>query len=387
LIEAQYIPCKITPIYDEMRLKPPENIHSITPYPPGKPMDELEREYGVKNSIKLASNENPWGPSPKAIQAVQEAALNLHRYPDGSSYYLLQAIAQKEGVDPSQIVLGNGSNEVIEFLVKAYVETGDEVITSHPSFLMYQKFVQVRGGKNVIIPLKEMKHDLDAILKNINERTKLVFLDNPNNPTGTAINRAEFNDFLGNVPDTVLVALDEAYVDFMEDDEKIDLHPLLSAVNDQCGVVALRTFSKAYGLAGLRVGYGLMAQNVAESLHKVRQPFNINSPAQAGAQAAIEDVDYFNKIVIDTCKGREFLRGEVEKLGCISYPSHTNFFLIDVCGDATRLYEAMLYKGVIIRSMKAYGYANFIRLTVGTEAENSRFISSLKVCLKDLGYV
>lgn len=370
-----------------MRLKIPENILSIIPYPPGKPMEELEREYGIKNSIKLASNENPWGPSPKAIQAVREAASNLHRYPDGSNYYLLQAIAQTEGVDPSQIVLGNGSNEVIEFLVKAFVETGDEVITSHPSFLMYQKFVQIRGGNNVVLPLKEMKHDLQAVLANIGERTKLIFLDNPNNPTGTAIGKTEFEQFLKNVPDTVLVVLDEAYVDFMEDDQKIDLLPLLTPAADRCGVVALRTFSKAHGLAGLRVGYGLMAQEVAEGLNKVRQPFNINATAQAGALAALEDVDYYSKIIADTRKGREYLRACVEKLGCVSYPSHTNFFLIDVQGDATKLYEAMLYKGVIVRSMKAYGYPNFIRITVGTQAENDRFLSTLKVCLQDLGYV
>ena len=370
-----------------MRLKTPENIRSIIPYPPGKPLEELEREYGIKNSIKLASNENPWGPSPKAIKAVQEAAVNLHRYPDGSSYYLLQAIAKREGVTPSQIVLGNGSNEVIEFLVKAFIETGDEVITSHPSFLMYQKFVQIRGGVNVIIPLKEMKHDLDAIVENIGERTKLIFLDNPNNPTGTAIDKEEFERFLNKIPDTLLVVLDEAYVDFMEDNRKIDLLPLLSTDNDRCGIVALRTFSKAYGLAGLRVGYGLMAQELAESLNKVRQPFNINTAAQAGALAAVEDIDYYNKTITDTRKGREYLSCEVEKLGCVSYPSHTNFFLIDVKGDATRLYEAMLRKGVIVRSMKAYGYPDFIRITVGTEAENDRFLNALKVCLQDLGYV
>lgn len=369
-----------------MRLKTPKNILSITPYPPGKPMDELEREYGIKNSIKLASNENPWGPSPKAIQAVQEAASNLHRYPDGSNYYLLQAIAEAEGVSPSQIIIGNGSNEVIEFLVKAFIETGDEVITSHPSFLMYQKFVQIRGGSNIVLPLKEMKHDLQAILQNISERTRLVFLDNPNNPTGTAITKTEFKQFLQQVPDTVLVVLDEAYVDFMEDDQKINLLPLLSAVAGRCGVVTLRTFSKAHGLAGLRVGYGLMAQEVAESLNKVRQPFNINSAAQAGALAAIKDVRYYNKTIADTCWGREYLRERVEKLGCVSYPSHTNFFLIDVRGDGTRLYEAMLHKGVIVRSMKAYGYPNFIRITVGTQEENDRFLNALQVCLDDLGY-
>lgn len=370
-----------------MKLNIPDNIGSIVPYPPGKPMEELEREYGIKNSIKLASNENSWGPSPKAIRAVQEAALNLHRYPDGSSYHLHKAIAQKDGVNSSQVVLGNGSNEVIEFFVKAFLERNDEVITSHPSFLMYQKFVQIRGGKNVIIPLLEMKHDLNRILENINTRTKLIFLDNPNNPTGTAINKKDFKQFIEDVPQEVMVILDEAYVDFMEDDKKIDILPYLSATNQQCGVAVLRTFSKAYGLAGLRVGYGLMASEVAENLNKVRQPFNLNSAAQAGALAAIEDVDYYNTTVVETRKSRQFLQREIERLGCLFYPSHTNFFLIDVNGDATNLYEAMLYQGVIVRSMKAYGYPHFIRITVGTDAENSRFLEALKTCLNDLGYV
>lgn len=370
-----------------MKLQVPDNILSIIPYPPGKPMDELEREYGITDSIKLASNENPWGPSPKAVEAVREAASNLHRYPDGSCYNLVRAIAQKEGVNPGQIVVGNGSNEVIEFLVKAFIEKGDEVITSHPSFLMYQKFVQVRGGENVVVPLKDLHHDLTCIANSISKRTKLIFLDNPNNPTGTSINKGEFEAFLKMVPEQVLVILDEAYVDFMEEHEKIDIFPLLSPVNGGCGVVSLRTFSKAYGLAGLRVGYGLMAEEVAVSLNKVRQPFNINSVAQAGAIAAVGDVEYYNSTIEKTHKHMKYLQKEVEKLGCASYPSQTNFFLIDVKGDATKLYEAMLYKGVIVRSMKAYGYPNFIRITVGTDAENTRFLSALNTCLRELGYV
>lgn len=350
-------------------------------------MEELEREYGVTNSIKLASNESPWGPSPKAVEAAQRASTTLHRYPDGSSYNLVQAVAQKEMVSPNQVVMGNGSNEVIEFFVKAFVQKDDEVITSHPSFLMYQKFVQIRGGRNIVVELKEMNHDLAAIQKQVTERTKLIFLDNPNNPTGTAIDKDHFEKFLTQLPETVLVVLDEAYVEFMEKDKCIDIVSLLTGSQGRCGVAALRTFSKAYGLAGLRVGYGLMASEVADCLHKVRQPFNINTPAQAGALAAVEDVDYFNEIIAKTRQGRAFLQREVTKLGCISYPSHTNFFLIDVHGDATALYEAMLYKGVIVRSMKPYGYPNFIRITVGTEEENTRFLRAMAECLQELGYV
>jgi histidinol-phosphate aminotransferase len=370
-----------------LKIKIPENIAAITPYPPGKPLDELEREYGIKNSIKLASNENPWGPSPKAIRALRGELLNLHRYPDGSCYYLVKAIAEKMGVTPAEIVIGNGSNEIIEFLVKAFVQEGDEVITSHPSFLMYQKIVQVRGGVNHIVPLKNMRHDLEVIKKMVSEKTRLVFLDNPNNPTGTAIPPVEIYQFLSDMPESVIVVMDEAYVDFMDKKLQLDFFSLIRNDANRCPVVFLRTFSKAYGLSGLRVGYGLMAREIAECLHKVRQPFNINQMAQVGALAALEDEEYYQRTLERTAEGLRYLSSEVNRLGCRSYPSETNFFLIDVQGDADKLYLAMLYHGVIVRSMSAYGFKNFIRVTVGTKEENSRFLQSLADCLKELGYV
>ena len=370
-----------------MKIQVPENIKSIVPYPPGKPIEELEREYGVKDSIKLASNENAWGSSPKAIQAISEALTTLHRYPDGSNYYLVQAIADKMGFSPEEVVVGNGSDDIIEFLVKAYVEKGDEVITSHPSFLMYQKVVQVRGGVNKILPLKEMHHDLKAILENISDRTRLIFLDNPNNPTATAINPGELYTFLSTVPESVIVVLDEAYVDFMDPEVQVDVYSLIQNSKGRCGVVALRTFSKAYGLAGIRVGYGLMSAEIAAYLHRVRQPFNVNQLAQVAAIAALNDTEFYQATLQKTKEGMAWLQEEVEKLGCTSYSSQTNFFLIDVKGDATALYEAMLHQGVIIRSMKAYGYTNVIRVTVGTSEENYRFIRTLGICLRELGYV
>lgn len=372
---------------DSVKIKIPDTIKAITPYPPGKPLDELEREYGISNSIKLASNENPWGPSPKTINALQAELSNLHRYPDGSCYYLVQAIAEKLGLSPTEIVMGNGSNEVIEFLVKAFVQEGDEVITSHPSFLMYQKIVQVRGGINHVVPLKDMCHDLEVIKKMVSEKTRLIFLDNPNNPTGTAIQPVQLYKFLSDIPESVIVVLDEAYVDFMDKKLQVDAYSLIRNVEKRCPVVFLRTFSKAYGLSGLRVGYGLMPNDVAECLHKVRQPFNINQMAQVGALAALMDEDYYQLTLERTAKGMANLSREVDKFGCKSFPSETNFFLIDVLGDADKLYQAMLYKGVIVRSMSAYGFKNFIRVTVGTEEENNRFLSSLADCLAELGYV
>jgi len=370
-----------------MKLRPAPYISSITPYPPGKPMEELEREYGITGSIKLASNENPWGPSPKAVEAIASSLVSLHRYPDGSSYYLTEAVAAWIGSEPAEIVLGNGSNEVIEFLVKAFVQDGDEVITSHPSFLMYQKFVQVRGGNNIVIPLANMTHDLEAILQAVNARTKLIFMDNPNNPCGTLISRERFDAFLQKMPEDVVVVLDEAYVDFVAPELRVDVLAAIRHPEGRAPVVSLRTFSKAFGLAGLRVGFGLMHRDIASLLHRVRQPFNINLLAQAGATAALADRSHYEMTIAETGRGRDWLSIEVEKLGCRAYPSHTNFFLIDVRGDATSLYEAMLYKGVIVRSMKAYGYADFIRITVGTEAENRRFVKALGECRQDLGYV
>lgn len=370
-----------------MKLRPAPNISSITPYPPGKPLEELEREYGITGSIKLASNENPWGPSPKAVAAISGALASLHRYPDGSSHYLTEALANRTGATPAEIILGNGSNEVIEFLVKAFVQTGDEVITSHPSFLMYQKFVQVRGGVNTVIPLRDMHHDLEAILAAITARTRLIFLDNPNNPCATLISREQFAGFLTRVPEEVVVVLDEAYVDFVAPELRIDVLSLIRKPEGRAAVVSLRTFSKAFGLAGLRVGFGLMHPEIVSLMHRVRQPFNINLLGQIGAAAALNDHDHYEMTIRETTRGRAWLSAEVEKLGCRAYPSHTNFFLIDIRGDATRLYEAMLYQGVIVRSMKPYGFPEFIRITVGTAAENQRFVLALGKCLRDLGYV
>lgn len=370
-----------------MKLDIPENIEAIKPYPPGKPLEELEREYGITGSIKLASNENAWGPSPKAVEALRLQLLNLHRYPDGSCYYLVEALAEKTGAATSEIVLGNGSNEIIDFLVKAFVTEGDEVVSSHPSFLMYQKFVQVRGGVNHVVPLSGMHHDLAAIGDKVSAKTKLIFIDNPNNPTGTALGLDELQDFLASLPEHVIVVLDEAYVDFMKPELRPEPIDLIRNNSGRAALVFLRTFSKAYGLSGLRVGFGLMPALIATCLHKVRQPFNINQMGQVGALAALEDDEYYNLTLQRTKKGIAFLCEEASKMGCVCYPTEANFFLIDVKGDADRLYQAMLYEGVIVRSMSAYGFAHFIRITVGTDKENSRFLTSLKKCLGELAYV
>jgi histidinol-phosphate aminotransferase len=367
-----------------LKLQLPKNITSITPYPVGKPQEELRREFGIENPITLASNENAWGPSPEVTKALSGAMTSLHRYPDGSSYYLVRCLAQKTGVTMGEIVLGNGSNEVLEFLMRVFVKTGSEVITSYPSYLMYQRLVQIHGGTNIVVPLRRLSHDLNQILAGITENTHLILLDNPNNPTGTACAPGELYSFLSEIPESVIVVLDEAYVDFLDQEKQVDIFSLIRNNKNRCGVVAIRTFSKAYGLAGLRIGYGVMPKEIAACLQKVRQPFNINHLAQTAALAALTDEEYLRQTLDKTRRGREYLREEVKKLGCTSYPSQTNFILIDVKMDAMRLYPAMLEKGVIVRPMNPYGFPDCIRINVGTDEENTRFLVVLAECLLDL---
>ncbi len=367
-----------------MKLKVASHISSLVPYPPGKPIEELEREYGISGSIKLASNENAWGPSPKAMEAIKGALQNLHRYPDGSCYYLSKSLAAKIGVKPDEIVFGNGSNEIIGLLITAFLQPGEEVISSHPSFLMYQKLVQVQGGSNKVVELSEsMRHDLEAIRKAVSAKTRIIFLDNPNNPTGNIIDRENFIAFMEQLPQEIIVVLDEAYVDFVDPALRIDV---LGYIRAGKPVVALRTFSKAYGLSGLRLGYGIMNAEIAGYLNRVRQPFNVNSLAQVGGVAALEDDAHYRMTLQKSSDGIAWLQGEVAKLGCRPMETHTNFFLIDVKGDGRKLYEHLLRQGIIVRPMKAYGYPNYIRITVGRRDENQRFVAALAKSLQELGY-
>jgi histidinol-phosphate aminotransferase len=364
-----------------MKLQVSDNIKSLVPYPPGKPLKELEREYGISDSIKMASNENSLGPSPRAVAAIKDCLAGLHRYPDGSCYYLAEAAAEKLGVAQDELVFGNGSNEVIDFLVRAFVSSGSEVITSHPSFLVYQTMVQARDGVNIVIPLKEMRHDLDEIARRVTSATRLIFLDNPNNPTGTVFDRETFDAFLAQIPETVVVVLDEAYVDFVDAELRIDVRDY---IHHSTPVVGLRTFSKAYGIAGLRVGFGIMNAEIASYLHRVRQPFNVNELAQVGALACLADDEHYQNTMDMTRDGISRLTGEIQALGCKVFATQTNFFLVDVGCDCKDFYERMLLLGVIIRPMAAYGYPSYIRITVGTEAENSRLVGAMSQVLAEI---
>ncbi|MCF8037327.1 MAG: histidinol-phosphate transaminase [Desulfobacteraceae bacterium] len=362
-----------------MKLRIPDYIKSIKPYKPGKPIEELEREYGIHGSIKLASNENPLGSSPKAISAMQAAMDKLHRYPDGSGYYLVEKLAGKLGVDPGCVVLGNGSDEIIGMLTRALMQPGDEAIMTEPSFLMYEIMVRSVGAEPVFVPLKSLFVDLDDMAARITDRTRIIFLNNPANPTGTIISKDEFARFMEQVPEHVAVVIDEAYIEFAADPDCLD--GLAWAAGDRA-VAVLRTFSKAYGLAGIRIGYGVMPGELAELLHRVRQPFNANALAQAGACAALDDDDFLGQTVSLVRAELEFLYAGLEHLGVNYFPSEANFFLIDVQSDAEAFFEAMLRQGVIVRSMASYGYPEYIRINAGTREENQRFLAAFERVMK-----
>jgi histidinol-phosphate aminotransferase len=348
-----------------------ENIKNITPYTPGKPIEELERELGISGSIKLASNENPLGPSPKAVTAIKKAVAGLNRYPDGSGYYLSQALARKYDVDISQLILGNGSNELIELAVRTFVQPGDEVISADPSFVVYRMITQSAGGTNVIVPLKDNRHDLDAMADRITEKTKIIFIANPNNPTGTMNSSAEMDRLMNRVPDHVIVAVDEAYYEYVTRADYPDSLDYLKAAKN---VLALRTFSKIYGLAGLRIGYGITKPDIAELMNKVRQPFNTNSLGQIGALAALADPKHVEKSIAINSEGKQFLYQSFDRIGISYLPTETNFILFDAPSDGRELYAALLKTGVIIRPMGG----KRLRVTIGLPDENKRFVNELE---------
>jgi histidinol-phosphate aminotransferase len=364
-----------------MKLKIPDYILDIAPYVPGKPIEELEREYGIGNSIKLASNENPLGPSPKAMDAISRQVAGLHRYPDGAGHVLLNKLAAKLDVLPGQIVMGNGSDDILGLLSRALLQPGDEAIIPTPSFLMYLIVTQSAGAVPVQIPLKDMGIDLDEILRRVTSRTRLIFICNPNNPTGTMVTQAAFEAFLAALPAGVAVVLDEAYIEFVRDPS---CARGLSFLSGEPTVVTLRTFSKIYGLAGLRVGYGVMPEPLAQLLNRIRMPFNVNSLAQVAAVAALDDTEFFDKTTALIHDGLDFLFAELGNRGLRCFPTQTNFFLIDMQHDAKAVFERFLRQGVIVRAMSAYGFPNYIRINVGLPEENRRFLAALDRVMVEL---
>ncbi len=361
-----------------MKISIPSYIKEISDYVPGKPLEALEREYGITDSVKLASNENPLGPSPKALAAIEAALRHMHRYPDEPGHALLHRLAARHKVGPEQIVIGNGSDEILGLLSLALLQPGDEVIIPTPSFLMYTIVTQSAGAVPVKVPLKAMAIDLDAIRAKVGSRTRMIFICNPNNPTGAVIDQPDFDAFVDSLPSDIVIVVDEAYNEFVRDNHWSAVGNYLEG---DVPVVTLRTFSKIYGLAGLRVGYGVMAAQLAEILNRVRMPFNVNALAQAAATAALDDADFLNRTIGLVHDELDFLYGELRKRQVRHFPTQTNFFLIDVERDAKQVFERFLRQGVIVRPMTDYGYPHYIRINIGLHDENVRFITALDMVL------
>lgn len=358
----------------------PEYIRRISPYLPGKPIEELAREYGLAETaiIKLASNENPRGPSPRVRQAIADAAMGIMRYPDANGFALKHALATRFAVAPEQVVLGNGSNDVLELATQAFLRPGDEAIFSKYAFAVYPLATQARGAFGVEVPTREFGHDLDAMHAAITPRTRIIFVANPNNPTGTWLAPAELRAFLAKVPANVIVVLDEAYNEYLAAERKANTAAWIA---EYPNLIISRTFSKAYGLAGLRIGYGLMHPSVADLLNRVRQPFNVSSVAQAAALAALADVAYVDESARLNSEGLAQIVRALDALRVAYVPSHGNFVLIHV-GDAAAVYDRLLRQGVIVRPVANYKLPEHLRITVGLPDENTKFIDALKVALQ-----
>ena len=350
----------------------PDHIKSINPYVPGKPVEELERELGITGSTKLASNENPLGPSPLAVKALRKGISGLNRYPDGSCFYLRSALSEKLSVSGSDIIFGNGSNEIIELAVRTFLSPGDEAIMAHPSFVVYSMIVQAVQGKSVVVPLREWRHDLEAMAAGITDKTKIIFIANPNNPTGTINTMEEMDSFMEKVPDRVLVVVDEAYYEYVRSGDYADS---MSYYGLGRNILMLRTFSKIYGLAGLRVGYGIAKAEIITEMNKVRQPFNVNTLAQMAAAAALKDQAHVEKSRRTNERGIKYLYRQLKALKIDFIPSQANFIYVPLRDDAApQLYNDLLKEGIIVRPMGPRA----IRITVGLPGENKRLIEALK---------
>jgi histidinol-phosphate aminotransferase len=354
-------------------------VSGLQPYQAGKPIEELERELGISNCVKLASNENPLGLSPKAKQAIESALADLTRYPDANGFYLKDKLAQTFGLNAAGLTLGNGSNEVIDLIFHTFVSPGDEVIYAQYSFIVYALATQAHGAAAVVVPAKNWGHDLDAMLAAVTDKTKLICIANPNNPTGTVLPPAELEAFLAQVPAHVLVVLDEAYNEYMDPVLRADSAAWVARFPN---LVVTRTFSKAYGLAGLRLGYAVTTPELAGVLNRVREPFNANALALVAAQATLEDTDYLRRAV--SLNRQEMARYEAyfHELELEFIPSSGNFITVDLAQPAAPVYQALLQRGVIVRPIAGYGMPNHLRISIGTAEENNRFFTALRSILK-----
>ncbi len=356
-------------------------VLKLVPYSPGRPIEEVQREYGLDDVLKLASNENPLGPSPLALQAIREVLSGLHRYPDGGCHSLRESLGRHLTVEPEQLCVGNGSNELLELVTRAFVGPGDEAVMGHPAFIVYRSVCQAVGCQIREVPLKAYTHDLREMLQAVTRRTKLVFLGNPNNPTGTCVAPSDLHNFVLELPGHVILMVDEAYREYLPRHLQPDL---LRYIREGRHLLALRTFSKAYGLAGLRVGYGIGSREMIEILNRVRQPFNVNALAQRAALAALGDSAHLEATLRMTEMGRRALQSSLEELGLSYVPSVTNFILTNVRMQGAGVAAALFRRGVIVRSMEGYGLPSYIRVTIGTPQENRRVVDALAAVLAEM---
>ena len=355
-----------------------KGIFKIASYVPGKSIEEVQKGYGAKRWVKLASNENVLGPSPKAIEAIRKELSSIHLYPESPCSILRQAIGQKLSLPEKRVVISNGADNLILMIACAFVNEGDEVIMADPTFSVYANVTQIMGGKPVKVKLKGFTHDLEGMLKRVNRKTKLVFVCNPNNPTGTIVHRESFDTFLSRLPAQVIVVLDEAYGEFMED-------PCIPDGLDYVGkkqVILLRTFSKVYGLAGLRIGYALGREDLIHCLYQVRDPFPVHRLAQVAAVAALNDEEHATRSIQMVYEGRRYLYKELDRIGLSYVPSQANFIFINFEKDSEEVFRGLLGEGIIIRPGKTWGYPTFGRVTVGTMADNYRFIKAVKKIIR-----
>jgi histidinol-phosphate aminotransferase len=352
-------------------------LANLPVYQPGRPIEEVAREHNlpVESVLKLASNENPLGPSPRAVAAMRAVLEQLHLYPDGNAFYLKRRLAEKLGVEPRNLILGNGSNEIIEFVGHALIKPGAEVVVSEYCFAVYPIVTHLFGGTLVTVPARNLGHDLPAMLRAVTSQTAVLFVANPNNPTGTLATRKEIEQLVAGVLDSVLLVMDEAYIDFLADAPN-----LIPLIRSKPNLLLMRTFSKIYGLAGLRLGYGIGHPELIAALEKVRQPFNINSLIQAGAMAALGDDEHLEATKRNNSAGLQYFYGELQKLKLEFVRSAANFVLVKA-GHGQKVFEAMQKMGVITRPMGGYKLPEWIRITVGTPEENQRCIAALKSAL------
>ena len=355
-----------------------KGILKLASYIPGKSIEEVQKKFRAKRWVKLASNENLLGPSPRALAAIRSELPNVYLYPEGPCPILRQALAKKFALSEGMVVISNGADNLILMIANAFVDEGDEVVIADPTFPVYTNVTQIMGGRPVKVKLKDFTHDLGAMLSKVNRKTKLIFVCNPNNPTGTIISQSSFDHFLSKLPQRVIVVLDEAYGDFVED----PYYPNgLDYVKGEKQVIVLRTFSKVYGLAGLRIGFALGKKDLVNCLYQVRDPFPVHRLAQVAAVAGLEDMDHVVKSIQLVYEGKRYLYKELDRMGLSYVPSQANFILIDFGRDAEQVFQALLKEGIIIRPGKTWGYPTCARVTVGRMEDNRRFIRALRKIL------